>query len=211
MSKQTSRKICMALMAGLMMVGCASAPAWAQGHFGVTGGLYQVEDDDADRTEVFGVRGGYRFHPNFGFEGSLTRVDLADAASIEDDPALPGFDLDFQLDLYNLDLSLQWFPGGGNFVVFAGPGLARLDTEVEVSFLGERFSESANENIFTAHAGLGYEWQLNERFFIRPEVRARRYFDDEPDDDFSEEEGLEVSYEATDYEAAVTFGWRIGG
>ena len=199
-----------AFLAGILLVsglvlGGASTPASAQGYFGVTGGLYEPDEEGTDRTEFYGVRGGYRFSPVLGFEGSLTRLDLADSLEIEDDPFFPEFDLEF--DLTNLDLSLQWFPGGGNFVVFGGPGVARLDAEISVVFFGERISESESSTIFTAHAGVGYAWQIGERFFIRPEARVRRYFDDELDESGGED--LEISYKSTDYEAGLTFGWRF--
>lgn len=192
------------LIAGLI-AGGASAPAMAQGHFGVTAGFYQPDEEDADLVELYGIRGGYRFNPRFGFEGSLTRMDLADAFDVEDDLFFADFDLD--IDLTNLDLSLQWFPGGGNFVIFGGPGVSRLDADVRVTFFGETFSESESSNILTAHAGLGYAWQIGDRFFIRPEARVRHYFDDEIDED--EFDDFAISYEATDYEAGVTFGWRF--
>ncbi|HEX6899019.1 MAG TPA: outer membrane beta-barrel protein [Thermoanaerobaculia bacterium] len=190
------------LIAGLI-VGGASAPVVAQGHFGVTAGFYQPEESDADLTEVYGIRGGYRFDPRFGFEGSVTRVDLADAFDIEEDPFLPDFNL--EIDITNFDFSLQWFPGGGNFVVFGGPGVALIDADVSVTIFGQRFSESDSSNVLTAHAGLGYTWQIGDRFFIRPEARVRAYFDDELDED----DDFAVSYEAVDYEAGLTFGWRF--
>jgi hypothetical protein len=196
------------LIAGLFL---GSVTAEAQGSFGISGGIYQPEEEDdadLDTTEVFGIHGGYRFRPNLGFEASLSRVDLADTLSLEDDP-IPSFDIDFEIDVTNLDLSLQWFPGGGNFVVFGGPGFSRIDAEVRVIFLGERFSDSDTEDVLTAHVGLGSEWPITDRFFIRPEARVRRYFDDEeatPDD----EEILDVTYEATDYQASLVFGWRFG-
>ena len=195
------------LVAGLVFSG-SSAPAGAKSSFGLSGGFYLPEDNDLDETEVFGIRGGYRFRPDFGVEATLSRVDLADTIPPDDEPPLPGFDLDFQVDLYNLDLSLQWFPRGGNFLVFGGPGVARIESEIDVFFFGARFSETDSSNIFTAHAGLAYQWQITDRFFIRPEARVRRYFDDEPS--LSEVEDFEVSYEATDYEASVVFGWRLG-
>lgn len=193
------------LIAGLVLGG-ASAPVLAQGYIGVTAGFYQPEEDDTDTTELYGIRGGYRFNPRFGFEGSLTRLDLADTLDLEDDVFFN--DIDFEFNITNLDLSAQWFPGGGNFVVFAGPGVARLDADIAVTFFGERFSESESTTIFTAHAGLGYAWQIGDRFFIRPEARVRRYFDDELDENDPEED-LGIAYEATDYEAGVTFGWRF--
>lgn len=198
------------LIAGLVLGG-GSAPVRAQGSLGVSAGFYQP-DDDLDRTEVYGLRGGYRFHPSFGFEAALSKVDLADALDLDGGVTGPdfGFDADFKIDLYNLDLSLQWFPRGGNFVVFGGPGVARLDTEVRARFLGETFSESDTSNIFTAHLGLAYQWQIGESFFVRPEARVRRYFDDEISRSQYDDE-LAVSYEATDYEASLIFGWRFGG
>jgi hypothetical protein len=197
------------LMAGLVFGG-ASAPVLAQGHFALSGGVYDPEDDELDNTEVFGLRGGYRFHPNFGFEGSLSRVDLVDGLPADDGPSIPELDADLQVDLYNLDLSLQWFPRGGRLVVFGGPGIAQLDSEISLTVFGQTFSESDTSEIFTAHVGLGYEWRISDRFFIRPEARARRYFDDEPKLSDDNAVDFDVAYEATDYEAAVTFGWRIG-
>lgn len=196
------------LIAGLFL---GSATAEAQGSIGISGGIYQPEEEDdadLDTTEVLGIRGGYRFRPHLGVEGYLSRVDLADTLPLDDEP-IPSFDFDFEIDVTNLDLSLQWFPGGGNFVVFGGPGISRIDAEVRVIFLGERFSDSDTEDVLTAHAGLGYEWQVTDRFFIRPEARVRRYFDDE-EENLDDEEILAVDYEATDYEASVVFGWRFG-
>ncbi len=208
MHRQSAWGIGVLLIGGLVL-GSVPAPVWAQGHFGISAGLYQPEEEngsEVDRTEVFGIRGGYRFHPDFGFEGSLSRVDLADAIPADDELF---FDFDLQLDLYALDLSLQWFPRGGNFVVFGGPGVARLDAELTVTFFGETISASDTSDVFTAHAGLGYEWKISDRFFIRPEARVRRYFDDEIEE-AELEEGLALSYDATDYEAVVVFGWRFG-
>src|SRR5262245_56244321 len=186
------------LLGGILLIAsvlAVPAPVRAQGYVGISGGLYEPEDDELDSTEVFGLRGGYRFHPNFGLEGSLSRVDLLD----EHKRLIIDFSSDLQVDLYNLDLSLQWFPRGGRFVVFGGPGVARLDSEIEVIFFGQTFSDSDTSEIFTAHAGLAYDWQFGDRFFLRPEARVRRYFD-EKEDETVYRQGLSVSYYATDYE-----------
>ncbi len=201
------------ILGALLIAGpfLGSATAEAQGSFGISGGIYQPEEEDdadLDTTEVIGIHGGYRFRPTLGFEASLSQLDLADTLSLEDDP-IPSFDVDFEIDVTNLDLSLQWFPGGGNFVVFGGPGFSRIDAEVRVIFLGERFTDSDTEDVLTAHLGLGYEWPVTERFFIRPEARVRRYFDDE-EENLDDEEILDVTYEATDYQASLVFGWRFG-
>jgi Outer membrane protein beta-barrel domain len=207
-AKSSISSICGILLTAGFLVSGVSAPARAQGYVGVAAGVYFPEDDDQDNTEVYGLRGGYRFRPNLGFEGSLSKVDLGDTIQFEDETG-PGFDFDLQLDLYNLDLSLQWFPRGGNFVVFGGPGISQLRAKVEATFFGMTISESSNSDIFTAHAGLAYDWRINDRFFIRPEARVRRYFDDDIDE-ADLEEGFGISYKETDYEASLIFGWRFG-
>lgn len=182
----------------------AAGPAWAQGHAGVFGGIYEPED--ADSTEIFGLRGGYRFHPNFGFEASLGRVDLADAIP-DDDGGFPLFvSADLQIDLDVLDLSFQWFPTGGGLVVFGGPGWSRIDFDLEVDVFDTVFRFSDSEDMLTAHAGVGYEWDLGERFYVRPEGRVRHFFGD----DLDESEDSSISYQSTDWEATVTFGFRFG-
>lgn len=195
------------VMAGFFAGGLA-APLQAQGYVGLTAGLYQSEEDDADRTELFGVRAGYRFQSNLGIEGSLTRVDLLDTVPPDDDPGIPELDLDLTVDLYNLDLSLLWYPGGGNLSIFAGPGVAQIDAELQASFFGQTIRESETSEILTAHAGVAYEWSVGDRFFLRPEARVRRYFDDEIEE-VDEEDSFAIAYESTDYEAGLTFGWRF--
>lgn len=197
------------LFAGAVLGG---APVGAQGYVGVSAGLYQPEDAEQDVTQDFDVRVGYRIRPALGFEWSLSRVSLADTVPFQDDPTIPGIDFDeisLQLDLYNLDLSLQWFPGKGNFVVFGGPGISLLDSELTVTFLGGTGTDPDNTTLVTAHAGLAYVWRIKDRFFIRPEARVRHYFGtevNEPD----RVEAFYYSYKATDYEAGLTFGWRFG-
>jgi hypothetical protein len=203
-------------LAGLLVVaGLALRPveAEAQGSVGLSGGMYLPEDSEADRTEVFGLRGGYRPGPNFGLELNLSQVDLGDTipADDSDNPFPQLFDFDFDAALTNLELSVQWFPGAGSFAVFGGPGLARLDVDLTATVFGQRFSESETADILTAHAGIAYEWRIGRSFYLRPEARVRRYFDDEIEDDGSFDDELEVSYRATDYEANVVLGWRIGG
>jgi hypothetical protein len=188
--------------------GCLCAPASAQFHFGVSAGMYQPEDQGKSGTEVFDVRGGYRVRPQAGFEWSFSRVELEETV----DPAILPFDFDlFNLtaDLSTLDLSVQWYPRHGNLVVFGGPGIAMIDSRINVVFIGVPFTDSDITNIFTAHAGVGYAWQLGNGFFVLPEVRVRRYFGAEVKSP-SAVEGFRFSYQATDFEAGLTFGWRFG-
>lgn len=200
------------LLMACLALGSVSAPVWAQGYIGVSAGFYQPEDEGQDRTEVFDVRGGYRIRPAFGLEWSLSRVSLMDTVPFQEDPTIPGVDFDalsLELDINNLDLSLQWFPRGSNFVIFGGPGVAQLGAQLDVTFLGGTFVDSDTTNIFTGHAGVAYVWPIKNGFFIRPEARVRRYFGsdvDEPDP----VEGFFFDYKAIDYQAGLTFGWRFG-
>lgn len=195
------------LVAGVAFAS-VSAPASAQFHLGVSAGLYQPEDQGKSGEQVFDVRGGYRIRPTVGFEWSFSRLTLEESV----DPASLPFDFDLlalSADLSNFDLSVQWFPRQGNFVVFGGPGIAMIDARLDVVFIGVPFQASDVTNIFTVHAGLGYAWRLQGGFFVQPGARVRRYFGA----DLSEPsaiEGFRFSYRATDFDAGLTFGWRFG-
>jgi hypothetical protein len=189
-----------------------SAPVAAQGYIGISAGLYEPEDREQERTEVYDVRAGYRIRPQLGLEWSLSRLSLTDTVPFQEDPTIPGIDFDtlnLQLRLYTFDLSLQWFPKGGRFVVFGGPGVAQLDADLVVTFFGDTFTAPDRTNLFTTHAGIAYVWSINHHLFVRPELRARHYYGyevTEPD----RIEGFYYSYEATDYQAGLTVGWKIG-
>jgi hypothetical protein len=200
------------LLAAGTAFGSVWAPVRAQNYFGLSAGGYQPEDKEQNGTGVFDLRGGYRILPSLGFEWSVSRVNLTDMVPFRSDPLVPGFDFD-QLELQSylstLDLSFQWFPRGGNLVVFGGPGVALLDGTLKVTFLGESSSRYYVSNIFTTHAGLAYVKPIKGHFFLRPEARVRRYFGYkvvEPD----RVERFHLSYKGTDYQAALTFGWRFG-
>lgn len=190
------------LIVGLAL-GILSRPVEAQGVLGVSAGVYHPEDGDRDYVGTFGLRGGYRFNPSFGLEGSLSRVNLDETLSI----GIPFVEI-ARLELgrlYTLDLSLQWFPSGGNFLLFGGIGGSRLNSTFDDSIFGLSFSTSTTSYIFTAHAGLAYEWQIGNRLILRPEARVRHYYGQDP------KTLIPGGYKATDYEAGLTFGWRLGG
>jgi hypothetical protein len=195
------------LLAGIVL-GSFAAPARAQFYFGASTGLYQPEDQGESGTPVFDLRGGYRIRPQIGFEWSFSRLTLEESV----DPASLPFDfdlLDLSADLSNFDLSVQWFPGKGNFVIFGGPGVAMIDARLDVVFIGVPFQASDITNIFTTHAGVAYTWRVYDGFFIQPEARVRRYFGADLSAP-SAIEGFRYSYRATDYAAGLTVGWRFG-
>jgi hypothetical protein len=200
------------LLGAVLLGGGLVAPALAQGHFAIAAGTYVPEDKEQQRTETFEIRSGYRVRPEFGFEWAFSKIHLTDTVPFKNDPTIPGIDFDtllLKLDLYNLDFSGQWFPKGGHFMVFGGPGLAQVNADLIVTFFGSTFTDPDRTFVVTAHAGAAYVWDLNRHFFVRPEVRVRHYFGSEviqPD----RIEGFYYSYKATDYQAAVVLGWKFG-
>lgn len=197
-----------AALFALALVLAWGSGAQAQGHLGILAGGYQPEEEDeadADITLLYGLEGGYRFNSRFGLSASVSRVDLADAFGF-DDFGDDFFSPEISIDLTNFDLSFEWNPAGGNFVILGGPGVARLDFDIRFSgFLDEEIRFSDSEDLLTAHLGVGYQWKLTDRWTLRTDTRVRRYFDDELEDF---EDG--ITYEATDVEVRVTLVYKFG-
>ncbi len=63
----------------------------------------------------------------------------------------------------------------------------------------------SREEIFTFHAGVGYEWKTGGRFSVRPELRGRHYFAESIDRGFALEQPS-----STDVQLSVALGWRFG-
>jgi hypothetical protein len=176
-----------------LALGMGSAPAWAETHFGVAGGAFEpAEDETVEGAQVFGIRAGRRLRPSFGIEAALSRSDL---------------DFDFELQIYHLDVSAQWHPWQRGLLVFGGGGMSRLEARFTSSLFGETFTENSARLIFTGHAGVGYDWELGEHFFVRPEARYRYLFSD---DKVDQGDNLTVIYDASGPEASLVLGWRLG-
>jgi Outer membrane protein beta-barrel domain len=198
-----------ALLTLALALGAGSAPAWAQIHFGVAGGAFEpAEDETVEGAQVFGIRGGRRLHPSFGLEAALSGSDLTDTLPENEEPDFPTLDFEFELKIYHLDLSAQWYPWAQErgFLVFGGGGMSRLEAQFTSSIFGETFTDSSARVIFTAHAGAAYEWGLGDHFFVRPEVRYRYLFSD---DKVDQGDNLTVIYDASGPEANLVLGWRL--
>lgn len=155
---------------------------------------YYDPDAYGDHGEVFGARFGYRPADRFGMLLSAGVLDIEDDFLGIDDSQL-------RFDLYLVDLSFQWYPTGNDFYLFAGPGWATLDLKVDLPGPGNNIE--ASDDIFTLHAGLGYQWKLGDSFFLRPEARARWFDGQEFDsDDIDAYDGLDTEY-------SLAFGWRF--
>jgi opacity protein-like surface antigen len=172
-----------------------AAPAMADSQWTVEGfaGYYDPDSFD-DNSEIFGARFGYLPSDRFGMLLSVGAIDLEDEFLDEDL-------INLRADLFLVDLSFQWYPTGRSFYLFAGPGFATVDVEIDLPGPGNDFSD--NDSTFTLHGGLGFRWDLGETFFLRPELRAR-WFDG---DDFNADD-LD-SYDGLDTEYTLGFGWRF--
>lgn len=171
----------------------AAAPASAQ--FSIEGfaGYYDPDSVD-DNNEIFGARIGYQNSESFGLLLSVGAIDLEDELLDIDDE-------DVQFGLLLADLSFQWYPGGKGFYLFAGPGYA--DVEYELDLPGDNNDYTDSVNSFTVNAGLGYRWDVADAFFLRFEGKARWF----EGDDFDAEDT--DSYDGLDSEYTVAAGWRF--
>lgn len=121
-------------------------------------------DDDV----TYGVRYGYNFTNNWGIELSLGRT----GSSVT---GLVGRDID--LDLTTLDVDAIWhFNTGSQLVpyVVAGLGYASADLDAPIVGLANGAPVRINDDEgFTANAGAGLKYYVNDRFLVRLEARYR--------------------------------------
>jgi hypothetical protein len=197
------------VLAMAMAMAIASAPVRAETWLGVAGGFYEPAEPEAvgGAQGVYGIRAGHRLSPSFGLEAALSEADLTDTLQKSEVPDIPGLDFKFELQIYHVDLSVQWYPWKRGFLVFGGGGMSRLEAQVTTRFLGETDSGRSARSIFTGHAGAAYEWSLGDRLFVRPEARYRYLFSD---DKVDQGDNLTAIYDASGPEASLVLGWRLG-
>ena len=179
---------------GAVMALGLAMPAQA-GDFSVEGQFgYYDPDSINENGEVYGVAVGYQPSDNFGMLLSVGALDL-------EDDFLDIENSNLRFDLFLIDLSFEWFPTGKGFYLFAGPGYATVDVEVDVPGNNNDITES--ETSFTVNGGLGYQWQVGEKFFVRPVLLARWYDgQDFQANDIDSWDGLDVQY-------SVGLGWKF--
>ena len=82
---------------------------------------------------TFGVRTGKRQTANWGWEVSLGFFDADDASEQLENTA--GVDISLLL----LDLSLMYYPGGGNFAIYGGIGGAGTDVKIDRQYCAHQY------------------------------------------------------------------------
>lgn len=187
------RNLTMALF--VLALFAPAAQAAEPGHnFSLYAGWFYPEGEALDEDLTYGGAYGYNFSETFGINIQTGFFDVDDSINNEDlEDALAGAPLG--IDLWLVDFSGVWYPGGGNFGVFGGLGWATIDALVHVPGIDNNIEVS--DDTFTFHAGLNYQWNVTDTFFIRPEARVR-WFD-----------ATDAGYDETQWETVAHFGWKF--
>ncbi len=178
-----------ALMVCTLAVPAAAADISIEGQFG-----YYDPDAVEDNGQIYGGAFGWKPTDEFGLLLAAGVIDL-------EDDLLDIENSNLRYQLFLVDLSFQWFPGGKSFYVFAGPGFATVDVEFDVP--GDNNDGEDSDSNYTINGGLGFMAKVGENFFIRPEVKARYYEDQEFEGDQIE------SYDGLDLQYTVGLGWTF--
>lgn len=173
------------LLAVATVASLAPAPAEAQGYryFEVYAGYYDPGLDALDNDTTLGLRWGSRIGPSWGWELTGGFFDLNGDAN----RPLEGIAGD--ASGYFGDFSGIWYVAGSNFGLLGGLGFATVDVDVVGT------TEDVSDDAFTYHFGTFYQWDIGEKFFLKPQVRVRKFEGD--------------TYEKSDTEYDLGFGWRF--
>jgi outer membrane beta-barrel protein len=129
----------------------------------ISGRTPQLDDD-----VTYGVRYGYNFTNSWGIEASLGQT----ASSVTD---LVGRDID--LDLTTLDLDAVYhFNTASPLVPYLVAGVGYASSDLDVPIVGLVSGAPVridDDNGFTANAGAGLKYYVNDRFLVRLEARYR--------------------------------------
>jgi hypothetical protein len=183
------KRYVLVVCAVLALVGLASPdPAAAAGKFEVFAGYFVPEELDEDLT--YGLRFGSKGDANWGWEVAGSWFDVADSQGFS------GAKVD--ADIVHVDFSAVYYFGGGDFSTFFGVGWASGNVDVPGT------TTDLSDDTFTVNGGLAYDININESFYIKPDLRFRWY----ELEGFGPDGGKDSQLT---YEAAVALGWRFGG
>lgn len=172
----------------LAIAAVAFAPQAKAFDFELVAGYFLPEELDEDLT--YGVSFGNKVSDNFGWGIRAMWFDVADSQGYG------GNQID--ADLSHYDFSFNWYPTGTGFLAYGGIGWVTGKIQDIPGTGNQEFSDDA----FTFHLGLGYEAMVSERFYIKPDFRARFY----ELEGFGPDGGKQSQI---NYEASVALGWRF--
>jgi hypothetical protein len=146
--------------------------------------------EELDEDLAFGLRFGQVGYGAWGWLAAASWFDVADSQGFA------GEDVD--ADIVHVDLSAVYHPRTlPGLALFFGPGWASGNVDVPGS------TEDLSDDAFTVHAGVGYEFDATDRFYLKPDLRARWY----ELEGWGTEGGRENQ---VTYEVALALGWRFG-
>lgn len=182
------RSLTITLAVLALVVSMTPAPASAAGRFEVFAGYFFPEELDEDLT--YGLRFGGKGDNNWGWEVASSWFDVADSQGFSGQPV--------DADILHIDFSAIYYPGGNDFGILFGAGWATGEIDIPGS------TQKNSDDAFTINGGIGYDFNVTERFYLRPDVRFRWY----ELEGFGPEGGTDNQLT---YEAAFALGWRFGG
>ena len=161
----------------------ASAQEKGEKSFDIYAGYYVPGIDDLDNDITYGIRFGARPAANFGWDVSVGYFDL------NQNNQRPANGRITNADVYFVDLDGIWYVNGSDFGVRGGIGFANASVDVQ----GRR--DGISDDAFTYNVGVLYAFNFGERYVVRPQVLLRKFEGD--------------TYEKTDDEYTISFGWRF--
>ncbi len=137
-------------------------------------GVWNIDESGIieDTAMAARISGGYKFNEYFGVEGSYVYL-----AEVEDDSTL--FVAETKLDGSAWEFALRpSYPFTDQLEGYARLGWGTYDMELEVSALGQSFSESDSDDGFVW--AVGGAWAMNESFnlfgeYSQPDTEADFY------------------------------------
>jgi opacity protein-like surface antigen len=188
------KTVLLAALAFTVIAMAAALPAKAQAPYYFEGyaGWYVPGADELDNDWVYGVRFGGRPAPTWGWEGNLGYFDVQASAGAP--TPLPGVRVFDDVNATLIEASFLYYPGGYNLAVLAGAGIGHISADYK-NAAGQGENLKQTDDSFVYHLGLAYKWNIGESFYLRPDIRWRKWQGN--------------VYEKTDNEYTLGFGWKF--
>lgn len=185
-----------------LLLAFAAGPALA-GNFEIYGGYYSPDDGMFQEGLTYGLRGDWPIRDEWSLGLTVGRWEDSETVrfggiQIPPFPPIGGFEVEFEIALTVVDVSIVKDVGSGGWFVYGGPGWAFAEAEAEIRGLGIPggfdVGDSAREDSFTFHLGFGGRFPLGERMYWRPDLRGRWFTE---------------GGSSSDLEASVALGWSL--
>ena len=177
------RTLMFALVAVALFVPAAQAQEAGQKVFELYAGYYVPGIDDLDNDLTGGLRFGSRPTEQFGWNISAGYLDL------KQNNTQVLNDVIGSANGYFVDASAIWYIMGSDFGLFGGIGWGSVDVDLRNT------TTDVSDDAFTYNYGVHYVWNFGEKYMVKPEVKWRKWDGD--------------TYEKTDEEYTLAFGWRF--